>query len=89
MVVCLAHCGCFGCFAAFCILEQRKSNVRQTKKSLPAIAIMQISSTPLLDKHVEGIIDGLKQGGVLEDDLINLKKYNAFGDLSMANTIAT
>ncbi len=69
-------------------LEQRKSNVRQTKKSLPAIAIMQISSTPLLDKHVEGIIDGLKEGGVLDDDLLNLKKYNALGDLSMANTIA-
>lgn len=69
-------------------LEQRKSNVKQAGKTLPTIAIMQISSTPLLDKHVEGIIDGLKEGGMLGGDFHNLKKYNALGDLSVANAIA-
>jgi ABC-type uncharacterized transport system substrate-binding protein len=69
-------------------LEQRKVGKSDESKKLPQLAIMQISSTPLLDRHVEGILDGLQAAGFLAENRQNIKLYNALGDLTTANTIA-
>lgn len=69
-------------------LEQRKPDDRAIAKQFPRIAIMQISNTPLLDTHVAGIVEGLRVAGLLDETGSNLMKYNALGDLSLANTIA-
>lgn len=69
-------------------LEQRKPDDRAIAKQFPRIAIMQISNTPLLDTHVAGIVEGLRVAGLLDEAESNLMKYNALGDLSLANTIA-
>jgi ABC-type uncharacterized transport system substrate-binding protein len=66
---------------------QRK-NTKRSAKSLPEIAILQFSSTLLLDKHVTGVIDQLAERGYVAADRRNLRCFNAQGDLGMANTIA-
>jgi ABC-type uncharacterized transport system substrate-binding protein len=69
-------------------LEQRKGGRQKAQNDLPALAIMQINSTPLIDNHVAGIIDRLTEAGFLAPDQNNLRRFNALGDLGMANTIA-
>jgi ABC-type uncharacterized transport system substrate-binding protein len=66
---------------------QRK-NTKKAVKSLPEIAILQYSSTMLLDKHVAGVIDQLAERGYVAPDRRNLRLFNAQGELGMANTIA-
>lgn len=58
------------------------------QREYPLIAIMQISSTPLLDTHVAGVLDRLKERGMVAPDRSNLKLYNAQADFATANTIA-
>jgi len=80
--------------AATAILLLSDSNRRNgtpkthTTNSLPEIAIMQFSSTPLLDAHVAGIKERLHAKGVLADDEHNLRLYNPQGDFPTANAIA-
>lgn len=69
-------------------LEQRKGKKSTSAKELPKIAIMQISSTPLLDRHVEGILDELTSAGFVAGDRKNISLFNAMGDLAMASTIS-
>ena len=66
---------------------QRK-NTKRAVKSVPEIAILQYSSTLLLDKHVAGVIDQLAERGYVATDRRNLRLFNAQGELGMANTIA-
>ena len=58
------------------------------EKSFPQIAIMQFSSTSLLDAHVAGIKEGLRKHGVLADDERNLRVFNPQGDFPTANAVA-
>ena len=70
-------------------LEQRKGRKKDIdQKRFPSIAIMQIRSTPLLDNHVAGITDRLKQLGFIAPDKQNIRIFNHQGDLATANTIA-
>lgn len=68
-------------------LEQRKHS-EKPKSAFPSIAIMQISSTPLLDNHVAGMMDKLGEKGFLAEGNSNVRQYNPQGDIAMANTIA-
>ncbi|MDV7396275.1 hypothetical protein RZS08_33080, partial [Arthrospira platensis SPKY1] len=52
-------------------LEQRKHS-EKPKSAFPSIAIMQISSTPLLDNHVAGIMDKLEEKGFLAEGNSNV-----------------
>jgi ABC-type uncharacterized transport system substrate-binding protein len=67
---------------------QRISHVKQSAKTYPSIAVMQITSTPVLDSHVAGVVDRLKERGWLAPDGTNIRFYNAQGDYGTANAIA-
>ncbi|MBU1368367.1 MAG: ABC transporter substrate-binding protein [Bacteroidetes bacterium] len=69
-------------------LEQRQKTDKTSTKQYPAIAIMQISSTPLLDNHIAGVLDRLQTAGYIAKDQSNIRKFNPQGDLGTANTIA-
>lgn len=66
--------------------EQRTGGKKE-KKSYSQIAIFQITSTSLLDKHVAGVMDRLASEGMLAPDRSNVKIYNPQGDIPTANTI--
>jgi ABC-type uncharacterized transport system substrate-binding protein len=70
--------------------SQRRSIAEKESSTdaLPSIAIMQISSTPLLDMHVAGVKEGLRKHGFLVDDEHNLRIFNPQGDFPTANAIA-
>jgi ABC-type uncharacterized transport system substrate-binding protein len=59
-----------------------------SSRSLPAVAVLQQVSTPVLDDAVEGMIAGLAERGYVEGRTMTLRHYNAEGDLAQANAIA-
>jgi tRNA(adenine34) deaminase len=46
---------------------QRVGGEKAAKTKFPQIAIMQITSTPLLDSHVAGVLDRLESEGLVQD----------------------
>ncbi len=70
-------------------LEQRPHYSQSELKTYPAIAIMQITSTNLLDSHVKGVVDRLQEAGFLAPDKKNLHIFNPQSDISTANAIAS
>jgi putative ABC transport system substrate-binding protein len=58
------------------------------RRSLPAIAVLQQVSTPLLDDAVRGMLDGLAEKGYVEGRTVTVRRYNAEGDIAQANAIA-
>ncbi len=71
-------------------LDRRQGRTTREASSddLPLIAVMQISSTTLLDAHVAGVVSGLQEQGYLADDGSNLRRFNAHGDYATAATIS-
>ena len=73
------------------LISDRKQRVAYSGRkvqSIPSIAIMQISSTTLLDMHVAGILDRLKEKGYWSADGRNIHRFNPQGDYATANAIA-
>jgi ABC-type uncharacterized transport system substrate-binding protein len=60
----------------------------QGRRKVPRVAILQQSSTPVLDDCVKGMIDGLATAGFKDGSTMQLELYNAENDSSMANAIA-
>lgn len=58
------------------------------RRSLPAVAVLQQVSTPLLDDAVRGMLDGLAEKGYVDGRTATVRRYNAEGDLAQANAIA-
>lgn len=52
------------------------------------IAIVQIVSHDSLDQIVQGIKDGLAEGGYVEGENLNIEFHNAEGDINLLSTIA-
>jgi ABC-type uncharacterized transport system substrate-binding protein len=69
-------------------LPQRLDRPTTSRSDLPQIAIMQISSTTLLDAHVAGVISGLQEHGYYALDGSNVKRFNAHGDYATAVAIS-
>ncbi len=69
-------------------LEQRQGRIPSRTGGVPQIAIMQISSTTLLDAHVAGVISGLQERGYYASDGSNVRRFNAHGDYATAVTIS-
>jgi ABC-type uncharacterized transport system substrate-binding protein len=67
-------------------LDRRDSAAR--KRELPRLAIMQWTSTDLLDSTVKGIVDGLRHQGFEHGRTASIRFYNAAGDISTANMMA-
>ncbi len=70
-------------------LDRRKdAEQRTSQKRLPRIAVMQFTSTPLLDAHVAGIMEGLQAAGWRATNRGNARLFNPQGDYATANTMA-
>ena len=69
-------------------LQQRQGRTSGSRGDLPQIAIMQISSTTLLDAHVAGVISGLRDRGFYDSGGSNVRRFNAHGDYATAVTIS-
>ncbi len=67
---------------------QRQAAATRDPADHPSIAIMQITSTTLLDAHVAGIISRLDERGYYAPGGTNVRLYNPQGDFGTANTIA-
>ncbi len=67
-------------------LEQRAGAGRA--RSHPAVAVLQIASTPLLDDCVAGVLSRLEERGVRAPDGKNIRIFNPQGDFSTANAMA-
>lgn len=68
--------------------EQRERETKPRPHAYPAIAVMQIASTALLDSHVAGVLSRLQERGYRAPDGENIRLFNPQGDFSTANTIA-
>ncbi len=69
-------------------LGQRVGKEKSAAQPYHQIAIMQITSTTVLDSHVAGVLDRLETEGMIAPDRRNLHLYNPQGDYATANTIA-
>ncbi|MFM7107984.1 MAG: ABC transporter substrate-binding protein [Pirellulales bacterium] len=58
------------------------------QRSVPAVAVLQQVSTPVLDDAIRGMIDGLADKGFVDGRSVTIRRYNAEGDLAQANAIA-
>lgn len=65
-------------------LDQRK----KFRTRIPSIAVLQYSSHTFLDDGVEGILDGLKEKGLIVGKNVKIKHFNAEGDMPTTNAIA-
>jgi ABC-type uncharacterized transport system substrate-binding protein len=70
-------------------LQQRQTRSPAGKGGdLPRIAILQISSTTLLDAHVAGVVSGLQDRGYYAAGGGNVRRFNAHGDYATAAAIS-
>jgi len=67
---------------------RQRTGGKSAQPTYPIIAMMQISSTPLLDAVVAGVLDRLETEGMVAPGRGNLRLYNPQGDFATANTIA-
>lgn len=67
---------------------RQRTGGKSAQPTYPIIAIMQISSTPLLDAVIAGVLDRLEAEGMVAPGQRNLRLYNPQGDFATANTIA-
>ena len=58
------------------------------RRSMPAVAVLQQVSTPLLEDAVRGMLDGLAEKGYVAGRTMTVRRFNAEGDLAQANAIA-
>jgi len=75
--------------AASAVLLLSDSSRRTTPTaSLPRVAIVQHVSQTIIDEGVQGMIDGLRARGFVDGSTVQIRRYNAEGDIATANAIA-
>jgi ABC-type uncharacterized transport system substrate-binding protein len=57
-------------------------------RTVPHIGLLQHASVVLLDDTVRGMVDSLADNGFVDGKTIVIQKYNAQGDIAIANSIA-
>ena len=55
-------------------------------RGIPRVGLLQHASTMLLDDAVRGMVDGLTENGFVDGKTIVIRKYNAQGDIAVANS---
>lgn len=60
----------------------------QGPRAIPHIGLLQHASTVLLDDGVRGMVDGLAEHGFVHGKTVVIQRYNAEGDIALANSIA-
>ena len=69
-------------------LEQRVGYKAERNRPYPSIAVMPITASTLLDAHIAGVLDRLREGGCVAPDEANIRIYNPQGDYATANAMA-
>lgn len=70
--------------SALLLLTDRQS----AKRDMPAIAVLQQTSSMVLEDAVKGMIEGLAERGWVDGKTVTIRRYNAEGDMAQANAIA-
>lgn len=73
---------------AVLLVSDLGARTRPGQRRQPRIAILQHASTEVLDDGVRGMIAALEEAGFVNGQTARIEKYNAEGDLSVANLIA-
>ncbi|HUC99147.1 MAG TPA: ABC transporter substrate-binding protein [Candidatus Polarisedimenticolaceae bacterium] len=61
---------------------------RPAAQRIPQVAILLLSSTPVLVEGLEGALETLRENGFIDGQNIALRQYNAEGDMATLNAIA-
>jgi len=70
--------------SALLLLTDRQS----AQRALPAIAVLQQTSSMVLEDAVKGMIAGLAERGFVDGKTVTIRRYNAEGDMAQGNAIA-
>ena len=61
---------------------------RKERSALRRVALVQHATQAILDEGIEGMVDGLAEGGFVDGKTVIIQRYNAEGDIATANAIA-
>jgi len=75
-------------FASAVLLVSDLKQRSETTRTIPRVGLLQHASVMLLDDTVRGIVDSLAENGFIDGQTIIIQKYNARGDIAVANSIA-
>jgi putative ABC transport system substrate-binding protein len=75
-------------FASAVLLLSDLKQRSDTSKTVRRVGILQHASVLLLDESVRGMIDSLAENGFIDGQTITIQKFNAQGDIAVANSIA-
>ena len=75
--------------AAVLLLSDQNRRSSTAAARIPAIAILQHASSPVLDDTVRGMRDGLAERGFRDGDTVTIRTFNAEGDVATSSTMAT
>ncbi len=71
-------------------LDSRERPARTTSSSAPLrIALVQHASLPALDDGIRGVLEALTARGFADGGRLQIRQYNAHGDMATANAIAS
>lgn len=73
--------------SAVLLLSDLKRRTSSTG-AIPRVGLLQHASVVLLDDAVRGMVDSLAENGFVDGKTIVIQKYNAQGDIAVANLIA-
>jgi putative tryptophan/tyrosine transport system substrate-binding protein len=76
------------CLASTVLLLSDLKRRTRTDGAMPHIGLLQHASVVLLDDTVRGMVDSLAENGFVDGKTIVIQKYNAQGDIAVANLIA-
>lgn len=62
---------------------------RAPERVIPHVALVQYTSSQLMEEGTEGAIEGLREAGFRDGETIELHLYNPEGDMPTANAIAS
>ena len=61
---------------------------QSASRDLPAVAVLQHTSSLVIEEAVQGMIAGLAAGGWTDGKTVTIRRFNAEGDIAQANAIA-
>jgi putative tryptophan/tyrosine transport system substrate-binding protein len=75
-------------FASAVLLFSDLKQRSETKRTVPRVGLLQHASVLILDDTVRGMVDSLAENGFVDGQTIIIQKYNAQGDIAVAQSIA-
>ena len=69
-------------------LASRRSSAASDGRRL-SVALVQYASLPALDDGIKGVLEALRARGYVDGERLQIRQYNAHGDMATANAIAS